>query len=215
MKSFLLKVKHFFRRNIYPITVTACTVLVLAIIAISAFAAISSNDGITPQGPSTPVVSDQSGGDKKEEEKPTQPTDPVVIEFVLPFEGASVSKKYTDDVLIEDRTTKSWRTHQGMDFTCKDGQKVVAVHDGTITKVEHTMMNGTVVYLKVSDTLTVVYKGLSSDVKVSEGEVVKAGAEIGVVTSFLTEKKDGIHLHLELLENEKLVDPTEYFTFNK
>ena len=102
-----------------------------------------------------------------------------------------------------------------MDFSCVQGQVVKAVYDGTISKVESSMMNGVVVYLKVTDELTVVYKGLSTDVSVKEGDKIKKGAVIGKVTTFLTEKADGIHLHLELLKKDVLIDPTDYFSFNK
>ena len=70
-------------------------------------------------------------------------------------------------------------------------------------------------YIKITDDLVVVYKGLSSDIAVKEGDTVKKGQEIGKATSMLTEKADGVHLHLELLEKNKLVDPTDYFSFSK
>jgi murein DD-endopeptidase MepM/ murein hydrolase activator NlpD len=92
---------------------------------------------------------------------------------------------------------------------------VKAVFDGKIVKIENSMMNGTVVHLKVSDSLTVVYKGLGSNVSVKEGDVVKKGAKIGRIVGFLAEKADGVHLHLEVLKDKKLVDPTEYFSFSK
>ena len=38
----------------------------------------------------------------------------------------------------------------------KDGQEVKAVYDGKIVKIENSMMNGTVVHLRVNDKLTVV-----------------------------------------------------------
>ena len=60
-----------------------------------------------------------------------------------------------------------------------------------------------------------VYKGLSSNISVKEGDKLTKGAVIGTVTSFLAEKADGIHLHLELFKKDVLIDPTEYFPFNK
>ena len=219
MKSFALKVKHFFKRNIYPITVTMCTVLVLGIIAISAYSAISkqnnvvdTNSGIEQNNP----PDNASDEDKKEEDKKDQPTgsdEPII--FDLPFENAEVSKAYADNILIYDKTTKFWCTHQGIDFSCSLNQEVKAVFGGKVVKVESSMMNGTVVYLQVSDDLTVVYKGLASDLKVKEGDTIKKGAVIGKVASFLSEKGDGVHLHLELLKGDKLIDPTDYFPFNK
>ncbi len=227
MRTFLLKAKHFFKRNIYPITVTMCTVLVLSIITIAAYTSIkNSNEQIAPTN--TPTVSDnQPTVDKVEdEEKPNKPVTPpkdeepskpvvVSIIFDLPFEGAVVSKNYTDNKLVYDATTDLWCTHQAIDFACNEGQKIKSVYDGTITKIESSMMYGTVVYLKVSNEITVVFKGLASNPNVKEGDQVKKGDVLGVVTSFLAEKADGVHLHLEVLKKDKLSDPNEYFAFNK
>lgn len=221
MKSFLLKVKHFFKRNIYPITVSVCTILILTIVSISAYNSIKGTESpganIETVKPSEGPVIDTggSGSDDKDSEtlKPTGSSAPII--FDLPFDGASISKEYTDNSLLYDKTTKFWCTHQGLDFACEEGRKVKAIYSGTITKIESSMMNGTVVYLKISNELTVVYKGLSSNLSVKEGEKIEKGAVIGSITSFLAEKADGVHLHLEVLKNDKLIDPTEYFSFNK
>ena len=232
MKTFLLKVKHFCKRNIYPITVSICTVLVLGIVTVSAYTSIKNSGGndvvIETSKNDTPKednvvnsddkVNDDSSGEvdnvgQEEESKPT--VSPVPIIFGLPFENAVVSKEYTDSSLLYDATTKLWCTHQGMDFACEEGKVVVAVYDGKIEKIENSMMYGTVIYLRVSEDLVVVYKGLSSNVKVKEGDSVMKGAELGSITSFLAEKADGVHLHLELIKAGVLSDPNEYFSFNK
>lgn len=214
MRTFLLKAKHFFKRNIYPITVGLCTVLVLSVITISAYSSIkNSNKTVTTNQEEQKQNDIKNTGDDKDPTKETGSTDTII--FDLPFENATVSKQYTDSSLLYDATTKIWCTHQALDFACTEGQVVKAVYGGKITKIENSMMNGTVVYLKVSDNLTVVYKGLSSDISLKEGAEVKKGDVIGKVTSFLTEKADGVHLHLELLKQNKLIDPTEYFSFNK
>lgn len=213
MKTFLLKAKHFFKRNIYPITVTMCTVLVLGIITISAYTSIKNSNDVVDTN--NPVISDSDQTNDGEKEDAEQTGSGTTIIFDLPFEGAAISKEYTETTLLYDKTTKLWCTHQALDFAATTGQEIKAVYDGTISKVENSMMNGTVVYLKVSEDLVVVYKGLASDVKVKEGDTIKKGDVIGVATEFLTEKADGVHLHLELLKSDKLIDPTEYFSFNK
>ena len=213
MKTFLLKAKHFIKRNIYPITVSLCTVLVLSIITVSAYTSINNSQSEVSRPDSDQTVNVDKPVINEDPIKPTG--SPTAIIFDLPFNNASISKEYTDSSLLYDATTKLWCTHQGLDFACAEGQEILAVYDGTISKIENSMMNGTVVYLKVSNELTVVYKGLSSDLKIKEGDSIKKGQVIGKITSFLTEKADGIHLHLELLKQNKLVDPTEYFSFNK
>ena len=220
MKLFFIKAKHFFKRNIYPITVTLCTTLMIAIIAISAYTSIkASNEQQTIISTNTDDKNNNQGGKGEQEpEKPddgkhTSTTDPII--FDLPFENATISKEYADDKLLFDNTTKFWCTHQGLDFACSEGQEVLAVFDGKITKIENSMMNGTVIYVEVSENLTVVYKGLSADVFVKEGDSVKKGQKLGKVTSMLSEKADGVHLHLELVKDKALINPTEYFSIGK
>ena len=218
MKTFLLKAKHFFKRNIYPITVTMCTVLVLAIIAVSAYSAISSsNQEIPVDNQTAPQVDvnfdNNTNSNIEDDKKPTAGTD--VIIFDLPFSGAKVTKKYDDENLLYDKTTQYWQTHQGLDFACREGQEVVAVFSGEVIKIENSMMNGTVVYLKITDELTVVYKGLSSKVAVKENDKVEKGQLIGTVSTMLSEKADGIHLHLEMTKAEEWIDPTDYFSPSK
>ncbi len=232
MKIFLLKAKHFLKRNIYPITVSICTVLVLGIISISAYSAIKSNNEQAVVDTNSPIISDgnqsadivggnddsgavdnpnDGGGGTGEVVKPVE----TKIVFDLPFESANIMKNYTDSNLVYDATTNLWCTHQAIDFSAVEGQEMKAVYDGVISKIESSMMYGTVVYLQVSEDLMVVYRGLISEIQVREGDSIKKGAVIGKITSFLAEKADGIHLHLEVLKNGKLVNPNEYFLFNK
>ena len=217
MKTFLLKAKQFFKRHIYPITVSVCTVLVLGLVTVSAYSSIKNGSEVVVDTNVPPADVDASTnvGDQPSKEEVKEPAKEETIIFELPFLNATISKEYTDSSLLYDATTKLWCTHQGMDFACNEGQEVKAVYDGKIVKIENSMMNGTVVHLKINDKLTVVYKGLSSNVKVKEGDTVKKGSIIGVVTGFLTEKADGVHLHLEVFKEGKLVDPTEYFSFSK
>lgn len=234
MKIFILKAKKFIKRNIYPITVTLCTALMIAIISISAFTSISKANQNNVINTNKPVIDSGDTGNNKDENednnddntnqgdngenkgevtKPTDSNNPII--FNLPFENATVSKEYAEDKLLYDKTTNFWCTHQGLDFASKEGQLVYAIYDGTIEKIENSMMYGTVIHLKISDSLTVIYKGLSSELRVKEGDKVKKGQELGKMTSMLSEKSDGVHLHLELMSNGKLIDPTDYFSFNK
>ena len=89
---------------------------------------------------------------------------------------------------------------------------LTGVCDGTIESVKNDMMDGMVITLKISDEIKVVYKSLTEDVLVKEGDKVKSGEEIGVVGTNMTEKADGVHLHFEMYENGKLVNPIGYFS---
>lgn len=199
MERFFRKIKVFVKRNSYALAVSFCVVLALTLISVSAINYINEDQK---------VVQNQ----EKEENKTDVPTmtDEVIL-FVSPIKDGVVSKEYADDHLLKDNTTGIWQTHQAIDYVAVDGSKVLACYEGTVEKVEHSMMDGVVVTIKHSKNLKSVYKCLSDDVLVSEGDKVSTGQEIGSVSSNLTEKADGVHLHFELYENDKLVDPTPYF----
>ena len=51
----------------------------------------------------------------------------------------TISKQYADSSLLFDNTTKLWCTHQALDFSCGEGQNVVAIYSGTIEKIENSI----------------------------------------------------------------------------
>ncbi|MBR7141699.1 MAG: M23 family metallopeptidase, partial [Clostridia bacterium] len=86
---------------------------------------------------------------------------------------------------------------------------VKSIANGKISKVEQTTLEGVVVTVAHENGLVSVYKSLAS-ASVKEGDEVNAGTQIGVAGTMLTESSDGVHLHLEMLENGKLVNPLSY-----
>ena len=110
------------------------------------------------------------------------------------------------------KTTGIWQTHQAIDFACADGTDAKAVYSGEVESVVSSMMAGTIVTLKINDKLKVIYKSLAESY-VESGDKVAVGAVIGKVGTNVTEKAEGVHLHLEVQEDGKLVDPNNYFTF--
>ena len=196
------KVQVFVKNNALALLIGFTTVLTLGIIAISAYANLHRN-----------MVADNTATPTEEvvPNVPTSTTEPVV--FSWPLETIEIAKEYAADHLVEDKTTGIWQTHQAIDFVAKDGEQVMAVFAGEIGNIENSMMEGTIITLKISDDLKVVYKCLSNETLVEIGDKVAAGDKIGVVGTNVTEKAEGVHLHLEVYENGKLVDPSNYFTF--
>ena len=66
-----------------------------------------------------------------------------------------------------------------------------------------------VVTIEQSDGLTAIYKSLSADTLVEEGDAVTTGTPIGYVSDSMTsEQNDGAHLHLEMKDADGgYVDP--------
>ncbi len=201
-KRFMRKTQLFFKTNSLALIVCLTTILTLTIIGLAAFYSLNGEEEIV----TTPV-----DNIIEEPSLPTSTTEPIV--FLSPLENINITKNYAEDYLLEDSTTGVWQTHQGIDFAAADGDAVLAVYSGTIESVVNDIMEGLVVTLKVSDNIKVVYKSLSSDALVSEGDQVKAGQQIGTVATNVTEKAEGVHLHLEVWQDKKLVDPNLYFSF--
>ena len=194
--KFFRKLKYFFKRNSYAIAVSVCVLLVLTLVSVTALRFV--NDG---------------EGNNTIEEVPNVPTgSEEVVVFTSPIEGGTITKEYAEDFLLEDSTTGIWQTHQALDYSASDGTKVLAVYDGEVESIENSMMDGLVITIKHAGNLKSVYKCLGDEALVGEGDKVTKGQEIGTVSTNLTEKADGAHLHFELYEGDKLIDPTPYFS---
>ena len=206
MKSkFFRKLRIFIKRNSYALAVSTCVLLAVTMMCIAVFS--QSNNPSLEQDVTTNT--------------PTFPEDDVptasdqIISFVMPLENGEIYKEYAENHLLEDKTTGFWQAHLAVDFKASEGAKVLAVYDGEVEKIENSMMDGLVITIKHSNSLKSVYKCLGDDALVNVGDKVSSGQEIGVISTNLTEKADGLHLHFELYENDKLVDPTPYFSMDK
>ena len=102
MRTFLLKAKHFFRRNIYPITITVCTVLVLGIITISAYNSLKTSNEVVTQTNNQNVVENQPNADRTEDDVPTganpdlnepESSKPIVKEILPPYISLTKTSK--------------------------------------------------------------------------------------------------------------------------
>lgn len=205
--NFLNKVKNFVKRNSYALVVSCSVLLVATLIGVGVFGYAGQKDNIALDNVET------NNPDMPNEDIPTNSE--TIISFVMPIKGGEITKEYAENHLIEDKTTGFWQAHLAVDFKAEVGTKVLSVYDGIVEKVENSMMDGLTITIKHSGDLKSVYKCLGEDALVKEGENVSIGQEIATVATNLTEKADGAHLHFELYENGKLVDPTPYFVMEK
>lgn len=197
-KLFFVKIKRFFKRNAYSIIVGVCAFFALVAVVVAAIftAGVSQNN--------------VSSGNQIQEVNATES-----VMFSMPIENASVLKEFADKKLLYDKTTGYWQTHSGIDILASEGTDVRSAFEGEVVSVETTMMEGTIITIKHSNNLETIYKGLSEDgVLVSKGDKVQKGEKIGKVGTTLKEKADESHLHFEVKENGKNIDPTIYMDSN-
>lgn len=106
--------------------------------------------------------------------------------------------------------------HAGIDLTAPLGSKIYPIKEGVVTKVQFLRYGyGRAVWIDNGNGTTSLY-GHMGKIFVNEGDIVTADKPIGEVG--LTGKTTGPHLHLEVIKNEKNINPQPYLalgTVNK
>ena len=124
--------------------------------------------------------------------------------FVFPVSN-TVTQAFSDTPVYSE-TLGSWSTHNGVDFAAKAGEQVKAPADGTVKRIYQDGLWGDVIELEHGGRVISRCCGVKAQ-GIKEGDTVKAGSAIGVVSSVPAEVSDGEHVHLEILANDKYVDP--------
>lgn len=99
---------------------------------------------------------------------------------------------------------KEMKMHTGLDFVMAEGSDIVATADGFILEAAYDGAHGNYIIIKHGDTYRTRYSHMKGLV-VKAGQNVKAGETIGHVGS--TGISTGPHLHYEVYEKNKQVDP--------
>lgn len=101
--------------------------------------------------------------------------------------------------------------HFGVDIAANPNESVLATLDGTVILSTYTAETGYVIQVQHSQNMVSVYKHCGSLLK-REGEIVKAGEAIALVGN-TGEKTTGPHLHFELWNKGRAIDPSKYIVF--
>ena len=110
--------------------------------------------------------------------------------------------------LVFDETMGDWRTHNGTDFACDEGDEVMAVLDGVVERIYEDGLLGACVVLDHGADLKSLYCGLTVAEGLREDQKLSAGQTLGrACGSILGESAQGCHVHLELRESGQLIDP--------
>lgn len=140
------------------------------------------------------------------ETEPIEKNKPYSGNFALPM-GTDIMKDFSNGEMVESKTMGDWRVHNGVDFAGSAGNDVVAVANGTITKVYDDSFWGTVVEIDHGNGMTARYCGLKSGSCLQEGAEVEMYDKIGSLGHIPVEIADEDHLHLEILIDSENVDP--------
>ena len=128
--------------------------------------------------------------------------------FTLPIQSSEIQREYSGNNLVSDPTMGDWRTHNGTDFACDEGDTVMAVLDGSVAEIYEDVLMGTSIRIDHGAGLESRYCGLVVADGLQVGSTVTAGQTIGRANgSNLAESAQETHLHLEMTEDGLYVDP--------
>lgn len=162
-------------------------------------------------------------GDVTDVNKPVTPNNPDDPEnsapgetnktkFISPVENLSVLTEFANDKLLYNKTLKEWKIHPAIDIPAAQGSNVLCVLDGKVTDIRSDPLYGTTVIVTHSGDLQTVYCGFGVLSGLTVGSEVKQGAVLGTVAEggVFCEKDLGSHIHFEVIQSGKKVDPTMY-----
>ena len=110
------------------------------------------------------------------------------------------------DSLIYSETLEEWSTHNGVDFAAEKGAQVKATAGGTVKRIYRDALWGDTVEIDHGGKVISRCCGVEAK-NLKEGQTVAAGDVIGTVSEIPSEVLMESHIHLEILANDKYVDP--------
>lgn len=130
--------------------------------------------------------------------------------YAAPVKGKIINK-FSSEVPIYSKTLDQYVVHNGIDIEAPADAQVMAVAEGTVTRVYTDDKLGITIEVSHGNGLITKYSNLSTTKMVGEGDVVKKGQVIsGVGNSALFESLEPSHLHFEVLKDGLPIDPSSY-----
>lgn len=199
-------------KKFYLFTAISCAVVLLAIIIV---AVLVTNSGASEQVGVRPGISSESSSDGGSgDNSGDEPVITLPEGMISPVASVTVGNDYG---FHQSQTLGWYYVHEGVDFTAAAGTEVLAADDGVVESVyKDDLLLGTEIVISHGDGLKTLYRFVTETDGLTVGKTVKKGDVIATVAEPTgNEYKDGAHLHFEVMENGKSVDPTKYLTLEE
>ena len=197
-------------KRFYLFTAISCAAILLIIIVVAVMVGGSGAGGNSALLPPVGGNSSSDGGNGETEE----PVITLPEGMISPLAVVTVGNDYG----FHQSGTLGWYyVHEGVDFAAEVGTEVLAAEDGVVESVyKDDLLLGTEIVLSHGDGLKTLYRFVSEADGLTVGKTVKKGEVIATVAEATgNEYKDGAHLHFEVLEYGKSVDPSKYLTLEE
>ena len=101
----------------------------------------------------------------------------------------------------------TYMQNTGIDYVMDDIFDVVSVYEGTVVDVNEDELLGKTVKIRHNSTLISVYQGLAN-IEVKNEVIVVTGQKIATSSLSKLNENLGNHLHFEVYQNGKIINPT-------
>ena len=123
-----------------------------------------------------------------------------------PVQGR-VLNAYSGDELVYSKTLGDWRTHNGVDYACAQDAQVCAPAAGKVTAAETDGRWGGMVCIE--DSAGRIWRVCGVAAEAAVGDTVEAGQTLGRAANIPAECAEESHVHLEVMQGEKYLDPAK------
>lgn len=204
------------KKSLYYIIIAACALVLAAAIT---FTVVMVTQGSSvslekPEDPDDGKVPETPDGDDDDDDDDDEPTSGEMV-FSLPVENGTVATTFS---FWYNQTLNRYNLHQGIDFQAEAGTNVTAAYDGTVSSITDTLLEGGCVIIDHGNGLQTVYASIDA-AQLKVGDSVSKGDVIGTVSAAAdvmgNEYNEGSHLHFEVRENGKAVDPASYLDLDE
>lgn len=129
--------------------------------------------------------------------------------------GGEIITEFSDGELVYSETLGVWQTHNGIDIAVKEGDNIVAMTAGEVSRVWEDTLWGYCVTIDHKNTVESHYYGLDANLAVKEGDKVDSGDIIGIAGNTASaEITLPSHIHFALRRNGEWVDPVHFIAPN-
>ena len=132
-------------------------------------------------------------------------------------DNVSIGRGFYDTNLKDEEKTNAlvlygdtFMQNTGIDYVLNETFDVLSIYDGTVVDVTDDELLGKTVKIRHNSSLISIYQGIDN-IEVKKGDMVVIGQKIATSGYSKLNESLGNHLHFEVYQNGKIINPTSIY----